>query len=185
MKRLFHKKFHYPKLVLLILAIILAYIVFTNSKTLNFISQLDNLKYLGSFIAGIFFAFGFTAPFSTGFFIVSNPDNIFLAAFIAAIGAVLADLTIFAIIKVSFMKEFLRLEHTAPVKEFRILIKHEFSHKIRVYLLYIFAGILIATPLPDEIGIIMLSGLTHVRGKFIALTSFILHFLSILILLSI
>jgi len=49
--------------MLLVLAIILAYILFRNPFIQSYISHLGALSYLGIFIAGILFAFGFTAPF--------------------------------------------------------------------------------------------------------------------------
>src|SRR3972149_8164207 len=77
----------YPKLALLGLTIIIAYYLFTQPEVSSRISGLENLSYLGIFIAGLFFTFGFSTPFSIGFFIVSQPQNIFLAAIIGGIGA--------------------------------------------------------------------------------------------------
>ena len=50
--------------------------------------------------------------------------------------------------------------------------------------MYAFVGILIASPLPDEIGVIMLAGLTKINFKILAIISFILNTLGILIILS-
>ena len=49
--------------------------------------------------------------------------------------------------------------------------------------MYAFAGILIASPLPDEAGVTMLAGLTKISVKSLALISFILNTLGIIILL--
>jgi len=57
------------------------------------------------------------------------------------------------------------------------------NEKIRIYLMYAFAGILIASPLPDEAGVTMLAGLTKISVKSLALISFILNTLGIIILL--
>ena len=81
------------------------------------------------------------------------------------------------------MDEFNRLEKGHPIKDLNKVIKHSFSHKIRVYLLYILAGIAISSPLPDEIGVTMLAGLSHIQMRTLAIISFILKSVGILVVL--
>ena len=182
LKRLF--SFKYPKLFLLILAIILAYYVFSHQGVQDTISGLDRMNYLGIFIAGILIVFGFSSPFSVGFFIVSQPDSLLLAALVGGIGAVVGDLLIFKTIKVSFMDEFKELEKTTILKTIRNAVNHNRNILIRHYLFYIFAGIIIALPLiPDEIGVSMLAGLTTINPKKLALMAFILHSIAIFLIL--
>jgi uncharacterized membrane protein YdjX (TVP38/TMEM64 family) len=50
--------------------------------------------------------------------------------------------------------------------------------------MYAFAGILIASPLPDEAGVIMLAGLTKIKTWALAIISIILNTIGILIMLS-
>jgi len=59
------------------------------------------------------------------------------------------------------------------------------SHKIKAYMLYGVIGLLIASPLPDEIGVVLLAGLNHVKQKIFATASFILHIIGIFLLLGI
>ncbi|MBS3085197.1 hypothetical protein J4225_00750 [Candidatus Pacearchaeota archaeon] len=175
----------YPKLTLLIAVIILAYYLFKNLAAYPWMSNLGKFSYLGVFIAGVLSTFGFTAPFAVGFFIVSNPQNLFFAAIIGAVGALLSDILIFNIIKLSFAKEFEMLKREKIVEKIRAIANENISVKIRHYGLYIFAGILIATPLPDEVGISMLAGLTTIKLNVLATISFILHFIMILLLMAI
>ena len=182
MKSLF--KFRYPKIILLIIFIILAYIIFSQSKVSGLISQLGNLKYLGIFIAGLFFSFGFSSPISAGFFIIANPSNVFLAAIIGGAGAMFGDLFIFKLIRFSFIDEFKNLEKARIIKNLNREIEKDLGHKIKNYLLYAFAGILIASPLPDEAGVIMLAGLTKIKPSVLAIIGFVLNTIGILILLS-
>lgn len=140
---------------------------------------MNNLSYLGAFIAGFLFSPGFTAPFAVGFFITSNPQNILLTTIIGGIGSILSDLLIYKIIKINFMDEFNRLKKTRLIKKIKEKIENKLSHKIRIYLMYSFAGIIIASPLPDEIGIIMLAGLSDIKAKTLGFLSFILHSIAI------
>ncbi len=181
MKRLF--KFKYPKLTVLIIAIIAAYYIFSSEKNSFFMSSLNSLSYFGYFIAGLFFSFGFTAPFAVGFFVTAQPESIIIASLISGFGALIADLLIFKLIKFSFMDEFNKLEKTKPIKEVVSLINNKVSCKIKVYLLYVLAGIIIASPLPDEIGVTMLAGLTKIKATIFSLISYLMNTTGILIIL--
>ncbi|MBS3083383.1 hypothetical protein J4423_01115 [Candidatus Pacearchaeota archaeon] len=182
MKKLF--KFKYPKIMLLTATIVLSYLIFRNPSISSYFSHLGNLGYFGVFIGGILFAFGFTAPFSVGLFISLAPSNIWIAGIVGGFGALISDLLIFKFIKISFEDEFKRLRKTRTIKGMGYLIQRSVGERIKVYLMYVFAGILIASPLPDEIGVVMLAGLTKINFKVLAILSFILNTLGILIILS-
>lgn len=175
-------KFRYPKLLIFIICIILAYILFSNQEFTSKI-PLTKTGYLTTFIGGILIAFGFTAPFGVGFLINASPQNLILGALIAAVGATLSDLLIFKFIKFSFMNEFKEIKKTKTIKQIKQIVTKNKHLLIKHYLIYVFAGIMIATPLPDEIGISMLAGLTTVKTKKLAIISFILHSLFIFLIL--
>jgi len=181
MKRLF--KFRYPKIAILLVCTALSYIIFSNNHVENFILSLGSFSYLGIFIAGIFFSFGFSTPFAIGFFVNSNPTSILLAAVIGGFGALISDLLIFKIIRFSFMDEFKRIERTRFINSIKKTLKKDLGSKINSYLIFILAGIVIASPLPDELGVSMLAGLSNINVKVMALISFIMNSLGILIIL--
>jgi len=181
MKRLF--KFKYHKLLALVVCVVFAYFIFSNPSVQGAIGDLGEFSYLGIFIAGFFLALGFTAPFSVGFFVMVNPANFPLAVIMGALGALSADMLLFKIIKFSFMDEFKRLEKTKPIKEIILLAEKDFSVKVRHYLLYILAGIIIASPLPDEIETLMLAGLTTIKPRVFALMCFLTHIIGITLML--
>jgi hypothetical protein len=172
-KRIF--SFKYPKLFLLIALIIIAYFIFSRPFITEFMELFNNLGHLGVFISGILTALGFTTPFGIGLLININPESILIAALIAGLGATIADLFIFKTIKFSFMDEFRRLEKTKAIKEIEKIVNNNKHVLIRHYLLYIFAGLVLATPLPDELGVSMLAGLTTIKPLALAIISFILH----------
>lgn len=176
--------FRYKKIFLLLLSIIIAYLIFSNSKIADYVLSLNNFGYLGVFIAGLFFAFGFTSPISAGFFITLNPENLWLAGILGGLGALIGDIIIFKFIRFSFMDEFQRLKKTSIIKKVSMLIDKTLNHKIKVYFIYAFAGIFIASPLPDEAAIIMLAGLTKIKLNILAIISFVMNTAGILILLS-
>jgi len=174
--------FHYRKILTLVILIVLAYIIFRNPSVQGFVSSLGKLEYLGIFIAGIFFTMGFTTPFAAGFFIVLNPSNPLLVGIVGGLGAVIGDLFIFSLIRFSFMDEFKRLEKTRTIRTIRNEMEIHFSHKVRLYILYAIAGLIIASPLPDEAGVIMLAGLTNIKPKVMIAISFLFNSLGILVM---
>jgi len=176
-------RFKYPKLFIFVLCIILAYFIFSNSLIKDKIFHLENLSYLGVFIAGFFFSFGFTTPFAIGFFLASQPPSIFLAAILGGFGALLADLFIFKLIKITFYDEFKKIERTKTFKEIDGFYRLLFKRKIRHYLTFIFAGIIIASPLPDEIGVALLAGATKISPFIFAVISFLFNFTGIFLIL--
>ncbi|MEX2017125.1 MAG: hypothetical protein WD876_01495 [Candidatus Pacearchaeota archaeon] len=166
--------FKYPKLMLLVAAIVLAYYVFKLPSVKIFVSGLQ-VNYISDFIAGILFSFGFTTPFSIGYFITTTPANILITSLIAGVGSVIGDMIIFRTIKISFMDEFKKLEKKKAIRKIGEIIKNNPHVLIRHYLVYIFAGIILASPLPDELGVSMLAGLTTIKPKIFMALSFILH----------
>jgi len=176
-------RFKYPKLLGLLLAIALAYILFKNPAVNGFMLEIGSYGYIGVFIAGMLFAFGFTAPFAAGFFLTLNPSNIWIVGLIGGIGALVSDLFIFSFIKFSFEDEFNRLKDTKLLKKMKRLTENNIMKKIKVYILYGFAGILIASPLPDEFGVTLLAGLSAIKLRTLAIISFLLNTLGIIILL--
>lgn len=176
--------FHFPYRKLLILAVLslFAYFIFRNPDVRGFVSSLGELEYLGVFIGGLLFTFGFTTPFAVGFFIILNPANPLLVALIGGIGAVVGDLLIFSLIRFSFMDEFRRLEKTDVVQGIRKEMKMHLSHRARLYILYALVGLIIASPLPDEAGVIMLAGLTNIKPKIMIAISFLFSSLGILVM---
>jgi uncharacterized membrane protein YdjX (TVP38/TMEM64 family) len=176
--------FRYPKLMLLAFFIVLAYILFSSNLLSGWIDSFYHLGAFGVFISGAMTAFGFTAPFGIGLLSKMNPSNILFATLIAGIGATLADLLIFHTIKFSFADELNKLEETKAIKEIEKITEKHKHVKIVHYLLYLFAGIIIISPLPDEVGVSMLAGLTTINPiKFITI-AFCLHNLAIFSFLS-
>lgn len=182
-KKLF--RFKYPKLLLLILSFILVYYLFKNSNISAWILSLEKIGYFGSLIAGCLISFGFSAVLGIGFFIALNPQNVILAAILGGLGAMIGDLIIFKSIKFSFMDEFKELEKTKAIRKIEEIVKKKKRVVIIHYLLYIFAGLFLATPLPDEIGVAMLAGLTTIKPVKLAIISFLVHSAAIFLILSI
>lgn len=175
--------FKYPKLFLLVIFILAAYFLFKNLAINNFVGRLEDLGYIGFFIAGMFFSFGFSTPFAVGFFIVSQPSNIILASIVGGLGSVVGDFIIFKSIRKSFLDELEKFEREKPIAAIHKAVKNNFHIKMSAHLLYVFAGIIIASPLPDEIGVAMLATVKHIKARTLNILSFLLNSVGIFVIL--
>src|SRR3989344_1417020 len=175
-------KFKYPKLTILAICIVAAYFVFSLESTKEFMAFLGT-KYFGVAIAGFLFSFGFTTPFAIGAFVTMNPQNVFLSAIIGGFFAMLADLTILGIIRMSFMDEFKKLKKTKTIKTF-VSFEPNWNKKIKHYFLYAFAGIVIVSPLPDELGVSMIMWLGKIKPLPLAIITFVANTLGIFVILN-
>ncbi len=177
--------FKYPKLIIFTICIILSYLIFQNELFSEIVSHLGVLSYAGTFITGLLFSFGFTTPFATVIFIKMNPENIFLSAIIAGIGALISDLTIFKFVQFSFEEEFKKLRKERPFLFIKSNMNAYIKEKNINYLTLAFAGFLLASPLPDEAGITLLTGMAKMSTKTLAIISFVFKTIGIFILLAI
>ncbi|GIU68282.1 MAG: hypothetical protein KatS3mg001_132 [Candidatus Pacearchaeota archaeon] len=181
-KRFFY--FKYYKFIFFLFLVLLAYYIFSLNFTKSFIENLEEFSYIGSFIAGFFMAYGFSAPFGIAYFLILESKNLIFHAILGGIGAAFGDFVIFKFIKLSLKKEFYELKKVSIIKGIENAIKNNKNILIRHYLIYVFAGIIIALPVfPDEFGVSMLAGLTTVKIKKLLIIAFILHSLAIFLIL--
>ncbi len=182
MKRFFI--FTYPKLTIYVVAVFVAYFVFQIPAVNNTVSSFESI-YLPIFFGGLLFSAGFTTPIATGFFLALDPANIYAASLVAGIGALIADLGIFSFVRLSFMDEFKKMKNSTLIKHIISGAESIVPKKLRSFLVYILVILIIASPLPDEIGVAMLAGFTRIHPYGFALISYIGNTLGIYLLLSI
>lgn len=183
LKRVPFIRFRYHKLLILLLSIAGAYYIFSNGQFDGFLESIRSSWYFGTLLAGMMFSFGFTTPFSVGYFLTLNSPNILVHGIIGGFGALISDLLIFHIVRLSFMDEFEMLENTRPMKFLSRIINRSIGKKIMNYLKFSIAGIIIASPLPDELGITMLAGLTKIRSSVLSLISIVMNTIGIMVIL--
>ena len=132
-------------------SILLAIILVKTNILTSVISSSQNLHYLGSFISGMFFTSIFTtAPAIAALGHIARDNSIVLTALFGAFGAVLGDIVIFQFIKDKLSEHLLELiGHNSIWKRTHTLFKLKYFR----WLTFLIGGLLIASPLPDELGI--------------------------------
>ena len=170
-------KWNYRNLIILAISIILAVYILTSSPLKNFILNLGAYSYLGAFISGIFFAFGFTAaPATATILLLGKTANPILLGLIGGFGAMLSDFLIFSYIKYKLnpdIKYILKKLKVDKIKKIR--------HTKLGWIIPVLGAGILASPLPDELGSVLL-GIAHYSTKKFLVLSYIMNSLGIIIL---
>lgn len=129
-------------------------------------------------LAGLFYTSFLAAPLSIVLFVVlASTTNIYLIALFAGFGAVLGDLMIVKFLRLIF-RTFSFVVH---INFFKNLKKKLQSYHLDL-LSYVLGIIIVASPFPDELGLVLL-GASKLSYFKLAVLTFILNSIGILIIL--
>ncbi len=175
----------FPKLLVFFGSVVIAYALYRYGAFHWIEGHLDGASYLSLIVAGFLFSFGFTAPFATAYFIeVAHLFPPLVAAPLAALGTALSDMGIFQFTLLSLHDEILRFKTTRLMRRMYHLFHHEsIPEHMRKVMRWVLACLVIATPLPDEIGMTIVVGFTQLKGWRLSLLCFALNMLGIFVIL--
>ena len=166
-------------IAIVILSVFVAALLMRSGIIHNLVFASLRLKLFGSFVAGLFFTTVFTTPLSVAAFTeIAQTNSVLWVAILGAAGAMIGDLIMFRFIREGIVDDIRLL---ARLNTHRERWTHIFHKKIFRYLTPFIGALIIASPLPDEIGIAML-GLSGMRTSWFAPTSFIFYFIGILLI---
>lgn len=166
-------------LIILSISIGFAVLVVKTHAVEALLARTQDFEYIGSFIAGLFFTSIFTtAPAIVALGEISQTASLPQVAFFGAIGAVIGDVVLFTFIRDRFSDHLMEL--LAHKKEKR---KIKIFHHLGLFKWFSFfmGGLIIASPLPDELGIGLL-GFSKVNMKLFIPISFIFNFAGIVLI---
>ena len=165
-------------MVIVGLSVVLAILLIKTGAFKSVIVSAQEIKFFGSFVAGIFFVSIFTvAPATVVLAEIAQSNSVFWVAFFGGLGALVGDLIIFRFIKdrltedLSYLIKKARAERLVPI----------FRTQLFRWLVPFFGALIVASPLPDELGLAMM-GLSKMRTSLFILISFILNATGILII---
>lgn len=174
--------YHYKNLSIVGLSLLLAMYLLQNQLFHDMLVHLGGWGYLGAFIAGAMFVSTFTVSIGTVvlFILADNHLSALEIGTFAALGAVAADYLIFQSIRSQGVLQEIRTIYFffGGNKLTRLLHTKYFSWTLPVV-----GAIIIATPLPDEVGVSLL-GISHMRPLHFILLSFVLNFIGIFVVVS-
>lgn len=171
---------HHHNISLLLIGLISAFIISRLPFFAEIIKYIGDLGLFGAFLSGMLFASTFTVA-TGGLLLISltNTLNPFGLVFASACGAVFADLLIF-----HFVKDNVSAEVT-PIYE-KFLAHHHLKKILHTryfsWTLPVLGAMIIASPLPDELGV-SLMGMSAMTVSRFALVSFFSHTLGMISLI--
>lgn len=176
----------YPKFLLFGSAIAISYLLYRQGSFHWITQHLDGFGYPSIFFAGFLYSFGFTSPFAVAYFVEMAPHvSPVPAAILGAIGAATADVGIFEFVSISMHQEIERLSATSVFRHLYALFHHDtISEKLRRIARWALAAVIIGSPFPDEIGMSLLAGLTHLEGKRVTIFCFGMNTVGIFVILT-
>ncbi|MCK5059614.1 MAG: hypothetical protein KAR00_00490 [Candidatus Pacebacteria bacterium] len=163
---------------IVVLSVLLAVILAQSGIFEHFLTATRGTRFLGSFIAGIFFTSFFTvAPAAIALGEIAQSGSLLFTAFWGGLGAVVGDMLIFLFVRDRLARDISLLIARFKYKKWFSL----FQWKPLKFLAPIAGAIIIASPLPDEIGLTLM-GISKTRTITVIPLSFTLNFIGILII---
>lgn len=175
------RRYHYKNLTYFVLSVILGLILLETPLFREVVLHLGNYGYFGAFVGGILFVSTFTVSIGTVLLLLlAETINPVLIGLIAGVGAVAGDLLIFQYVRnkglISEIKHFFEFFGSDKVS-------HLIHSKYFSWTLPVLGAIIIASPLPDEMGV-GLMGISKLKtGQFILL-SFALNAIGIFLIVT-
>lgn len=169
-------KLKYPKFTVLLLTFVFVYFLFSWIDLESKIGQTSSHGFFSAFVAGVLYVYGFTAAFGTGILLSLLKDqNLFASVIVAAAGSLMGDLIIFRLIREYFGDEIMQLSES---KGLAWLVR-KLPDAVRRFGLTLLGFLIVASPLPDEVGVSLIAT-GRISGTWFAILSFVLNAVGIL-----
>ncbi len=165
-------------LAIVAFSVIIAIVLVKTDALAGVVAAIENMRLFGSFLAGMFFTSVFTtAPAIIILGGLSKAHSIFLIAVMGGLGAVLGDLLIFRFVRSSLGPDFSYLVKKVKSERLTAIFRLKLFH----WLIPCLGALVIVSPLPDELGLMMM-GLSHMKMRYFIPLSFVLNGAGILII---
>lgn len=158
-------------------SILFAYVLIQTHALTIFIASNPELELIGTFVAGMFFTSIFTtAPAMATLGEIALTQPVFTTALLGALGSVAGDLIIFRLVRDRMAADIIEL-----LREEGVLRRARkiFAFRHYRYFTILLGGLILASPLPDELAVVLL-GFAHMKTRYFAYLSFAFNFFGII-----
>lgn len=168
------------KTAVFIFSISLAWFLVKSGYLHSLISSILPYQFIAEFIAGMLYTSFLTSPISVAMLLVlAGEGNPIMITFLGGLGAACGDLLLVRVFRDNYKKEV-----DGVSRELQLQKIDNFLKKFNLeFLIPLLGAIIIASPFPDEIGLLML-GISKLEYRQIALVSFILNSAGILLIVT-
>jgi hypothetical protein len=164
--------------VIIAFSILIAVILVKTKVIISVLASSKELELLGSFIAGIFFTSIFTAaPATVVLAEIARANSVFWVALLGGLGAMVGDFIIFRFVKNRLSEDIMLLLEKSKSEKLLLI----FRLRIFRWLAALVGALIVASPLPDELGLLLM-GFSKMKTSFFAPISFLANSLGILVI---
>lgn len=168
----------FQDILILIISISFAVFIIKTGIAYKFIMSLGNWQYFGVFLSGMFFTSVFTAaPSIVLLSEFAQTTPLFVLAILGGMGAALGDYVLFRFVKDRIFDDIKHLLSFSKRKRFPVI----FQTRLFKFFVPFLGALILASPFPDEIGVMML-GMSKVKNRIFFLISFISNGVGIFII---
>ncbi len=174
------KRWRFKNTFLLVTSLVLFIYLAGTPFVDSIIKQIGSFGYLGAFITGIFFVSTFTvAPAAVVLYHIADVLHPLEVALLAGLGAMVGDYFIFRFMTDRVFNEVLPLVKKLHTPKLQLFFKSPYF----AWILPLVGAFVIASPLPDEVGVSM-RGLSKIKRWKFFLLAFALNSIGIFIIVS-
>lgn len=167
--------------VIIVFSVLLAIFLVEAGAFKEFLNLAQGMDLVAAFIAGVFFTSTFTiAPASIAFVEIGTAANIIQVSIAGALGAVCGDLVLFLFIRETVMED---LKTVLKKRNYTKILAFTHGGVMR-WLAPVFGALIIASPLPDELGLTIM-GMSKIRSIYLIPIAFVMNFIGIWAIISI
>ena len=158
-----------------VLSILVSIALVKTGVLVAFFTFTQGLNIFGSFLAGIFFTSTFTiAPASIALIEIGKTTSPVVVAFYGALGGIVGDMVMFFFLRGTVAHD---VHEILKKSDYRRVLSFFHLGFMRI-LSPILGALIIASPLPDEIGL-SLMGISKVKPLYIVPIAFVMNFIGI------
>lgn len=168
----------FTDLAILITSIVVAVVIVETQMVSALLEYFHADTAIASFFAGMFFTSVITtAPAMAVLGELGLESNLFVVAVFGGLGAVIGDYFIFAFVRDRVSEDIAHLVTGKKLARYRTLLRRRTFKRVLPFI----GGFIIASPLPDELGLALL-GMSHMRTSKFAIISFTFNALGIFLI---
>lgn len=146
----------------------------------NLVNAVLPIRFVAELLAGVFYTSFLTAPIAVAMILViAGTNNPILTALVAGVGAAFGDLVIMTFFRRNLSKDVDMVSH-----ELHLRIVNNFLKKWKLdFVTPLIGAIIIASPLPDELGLLLL-GASKLKYYQVAILTYVLNTAGILLIVA-
>lgn len=177
----FWKKWKYPYLTAVLISVLVAIILAQNETFKNWLLNLGSLEYIGALLAGMIFVSSFTAAIAiVAIAIMAQNINPMALGLIGGVGAVMGDYLIFKLVRSHLQEELSMLFGQEGTSYVKAVLRSRYI----AWMLPLIGIFILASPLPDELGVSLL-GISKISEARFILISYVSNAVGILMIASV